>query len=178
MNLIFKIKNGFLLLAGLLLPLFAAAQVEMPASVLGNGGAPVSDGTLRLNGTLAQSAIGVVDGTANKEKIGFWYQARNLLTGIELIDPNVDAHVFRLDQNFPNPADGTTTIPFAVPHTAKVRLLVISSEGRVAGLLVDEELIPGVYQAGMDVSKLAPGIYFYQLFADGILQGSRKMIVN
>jgi hypothetical protein len=175
-RMFFKIKAGPILLIGLFLPLFCTGQVEMPASVLGNGWADLSDGNLQMKGTLAQPLIGVVENAANQKHIGFWYQTRRLLTSVTWVE--ADAPFFELEQNYPNPAYGLTVVPFSVPRSAEVRMVVINSAGREVGVLVEQTLASGKYQAEWDVSQLPPGVYFYQLFADGLLQSSRRLVVQ
>ncbi|MBK8492444.1 MAG: T9SS type A sorting domain-containing protein [Saprospirales bacterium] len=176
MNL-FNIKIIPILLFGLGIPFWTMGQVEMPSSVLGNGGGIMADAQYQLNGTLAQPFIGIVENASNQQYIGFWYQSRKLLSSVVWVEANTDSRVFSLDQNFPNPANSFTTIPFTVPSAAEVRLVVVNSSGKMVGRLVEGTFIPGVYQVEFDVTQLPPGFYFYQLYADGVLQGGRKMVV-
>ena len=95
---------------------------------------------------------------------------------------------FALYQNYPNPFNPSTKIPFTVfgsqfmvhrpLHTA---LKIYNVLGQKVKTLVDEEKLPGIYQAIWDGKDdagedVASGIYFYQLkVRDQIL--TKKMLL-
>jgi photosystem II stability/assembly factor-like uncharacterized protein len=72
---------------------------------------------------------------------------------------------FTLRQNYPNPFNPTTTVAFAVPSAAHVRLTVYDALGREVATLVDQDLSPGSYAAPFNASALSSGVYFYRLSA-------------
>ena len=75
--------------------------------------------------------------------------------------------VLELDQNYPNPAQSVTTIPFSLPSAGPVTLTVYDLLGRRLDVLVDAYKIPGVYEIELDTSAWASGIYLYTLEASG-----------
>lgn len=82
-----------------------------------------------------------------------------------------------LEQNFPNPARGLTTIRFTLPTTGPVRVELFDLLGRRIGILADGTFPAGTHNVSLDVSKLPSGTYFYRLHhADG--QISKRMVVN
>ena len=87
--------------------------------------------------------------------------------------PSADFH---LGQNFPNPFNPQTRIPYEVYHPGYVEIVVHDLLGRVVTRLVNEEKPPGSYVAVWDASTIASGVYFYSLKVMGIVQ-SRKMMV-
>jgi len=78
---------------------------------------------------------------------------------------------FRLEQNYPNPFESSTTIPFAVSEQGAsrwVRLSVYDLQGRRVVVLVDGILAPGPYTAtwdgtGRDGVPVGSGLYVYRL---------------
>lgn len=93
-----------------------------------------------------------------------------------------------LSQNYPNPFNPTTTIPFTVYgsqlmvhgpiHTS---LVVYNLVGQKVRILLDEEMVPGDYQAiwdGKDDNnqRVSSGIYFYR-FKAGDNSETKKMIM-
>ncbi len=77
---------------------------------------------------------------------------------------------YALLQNYPNPFNPETTIEFAIPEQAQVRLEIYDIQGRMIKLLVDELKFVGKYVAlwdGRDSSgnRVASGVYFYKLTA-------------
>jgi hypothetical protein len=72
---------------------------------------------------------------------------------------------FVLHQNYPNPFNPTTTIIYALPHTAFVSLTVFNTLGQPIATLVSGEQEAGSHQAIFDGSNLSSGTYFYRLQA-------------
>ncbi len=72
-----------------------------------------------------------------------------------------------LFQNFPNPFNPSTVIPYTLHRHAHVELTVYDMMGRVAAVLVDREQEPGSYEVRFDGMDLNNGIYFYRLGTGG-----------
>ncbi len=78
---------------------------------------------------------------------------------------------FRLEQNYPNPFQSSTTIPFAVSEQGparRVTLSVYDLQGRRVAVLVDGILAPGSYTATWDGTgrggvPVGSGLYVYRL---------------
>jgi hypothetical protein len=95
-------------------------------------------------------------------------------TGVESRTQSGVAADFRLDQNFPNPFNPSTTIGFQIPQSGKVSLKVYDLLGREVATLVDEELSSGIYSIPFDAQGLASGTYLYRL-QTGTTVLSRKL---
>ncbi len=70
----------------------------------------------------------------------------------------------------------STTIKFALPVDSKVKINVYNSIGQLVETLVDGELGSGYHEVNFDASKLASGVYLYQLQA-GEYNSVKKMIL-
>jgi hypothetical protein len=78
--------------------------------------------------------------------------------------------VYALDQNFPNPFNPTTTIRYALPEVADVRLQIFDITGRQVNVLVNSTQQAGWYDlhwTGQDARgyNLAAGMYFARIQA-------------
>jgi hypothetical protein len=80
---------------------------------------------------------------------------------------------FRLQQNWPNPFNPTTSIGYTVGVVSgqwsvagRVRLAVYDLLGREVAVLVDERKEPGTYTATWDATNTACGVYIYRLAAN------------
>jgi hypothetical protein len=91
-------------------------------------------------------------------------------------EPNSPPAFYDLDQNFPNPFNPVTTIKFALPRSAKVKLAVYNLRGELVRTLVEGELPAGFHARTFDTAGLASGIYLYQLQA-GDFTVTRKMVL-
>jgi hypothetical protein len=150
------------------------AQMVVPNSVLGNGGAVLNDNQYRIGGTLGQPFIGVTQNPSNVNSVGFWYlQSHMLSTDVEQMTSNVLKR-YRLQQNYPNPFNSTTTIQFTLPKRLAVTLKLYDILGGEVATLVDEELEPGEYKVTFEAGGLPSGVYFYRIQAKGFVQ-TRKL---
>ncbi len=95
---------------------------------------------------------------------------------------------FSLGQNFPNPFNPTTTIPFKVKslefgvgRPIYTTLIIYNILGQEVRTLVDENLNSGIYQVIWDAKndrgeKVPSGVYFYRL-KSGDVSEVRKMVL-
>ena len=73
---------------------------------------------------------------------------------------------FVLEANYPNPFNPTTTIRYALPQQASVRLSVHDVQGRLVAVLVEANQATGWHEVTFEAGALPSGVYFYQLEAD------------
>ncbi len=83
---------------------------------------------------------------------------------------------FKLLQNFPNPFNPTTTIKYAVPKEAHVKLTVYNVLGQEIAVLVNGLKSAGYHTVNFDASNLNTGMYIYKLEA-GDFTSIKKMIL-
>jgi Secretion system C-terminal sorting domain len=81
-----------------------------------------------------------------------------------------------LAQNFPNPFNPTTTISFALPEKASVRLEIFNLLGQRVAILADREFTAGNHSLTWEAANAPSGIYFYRLNA-GKESITRKMLL-
>jgi hypothetical protein len=84
---------------------------------------------------------------------------------------------FRLAQNQPNPAKGSTSINFVLRDPGHVSLAIFDILGNKIQLLVDQTMTAGSHTVTVNTEDLSSGIYFYVLKKDGISK-SMKMTVE
>jgi hypothetical protein len=90
---------------------------------------------------------------------------------------NAAAEYFALYQNYPNPFNPATRIQYSIGSLQFVTLKVYDVLGNDAATLVNEEKQAGSYTVEFyPGSKLASGIYFYQLKA-GSYTATKKLII-
>ena len=85
---------------------------------------------------------------------------------------------YDLSQNYPNPFNPATTIQYSIPKSGFVKLVIYDILGKEVETLVNEKLTPGEYSVTFDGSKLASGIYFYQLTVDNQMVETKKMVLT
>ena len=84
---------------------------------------------------------------------------------------------FSLYQNYPNPFNPTTTIEFSLAEKSRAILKVYNVLGQKVATLFDGEMQTGIlYRVPFNASKLASGVYFYQLKTHNAMQ-IKKMIL-
>ena len=90
--------------------------------------------------------------------------------------PHVNEPEFVLEQNYPNPYDGSTRIEFALPYSGNTRFFVTD----VVGRLVHEETATyseGRHTINFEKGSLPSGVYYYGLEFDG-KRRMHKMIIR
>jgi hypothetical protein len=93
-----------------------------------------------------------------------------------VIDEHFQPVEISLEQNYPNPFNPITKIRFRIPEKTYVRLEVYDILGRKVSTLVKREMNAGTYETGFDGSRLASGVYIYQLQVNDFIS-SKKMIL-
>ncbi|MFA5405335.1 MAG: T9SS type A sorting domain-containing protein [Ignavibacteria bacterium] len=85
---------------------------------------------------------------------------------------------YKLEQNFPNPFNPSTTIRFALPKDGFVSLKMYDALGREVETLVSENLSAGIQEVTYDASKLNSGIYFYRIYTNGFTDTKKMVLVK
>ena len=83
---------------------------------------------------------------------------------------------FELHQNYPNPFNPITVIRYELPEATEVTLDVYSVSGQRVASLVNRAQPAGSYTVPFDASRLASGVYIYQLKAGNFLS-TQKMVL-
>jgi hypothetical protein len=162
--------------------------------VNGATGESISTGTWNANTTISKNFNTTLDaawvaancriniyiynassGTSNASEVQSAMKVPVTTTGINHEGSQVPKQ-YVLEQNYPNPFNPTTNIHFAIPKEGDVSLKIYDVTGRLVQTYFDGTMKAGLYNAEVDASNLASGVYFYTLLAKDFVQ-TRKMIV-
>jgi hypothetical protein len=89
----------------------------------------------------------------------------------------IDAEPASLDQNFPNPAIGSTVLSFSLTNPARASLKVYDVAGKEIQTVASGNFQPGKYQYNFSTKGLTKGVYFYRLTTESG-DFNRKMVVE
>ena len=117
------------------------------------------------------------DGTSRSALLWMASYIKNNPLGVKQTASNLPAS-FRLEQNFPNPFNPTTTIEFSVPVRTFVSLKIYDVLGREVRSLVNEEKNIGNYSVIFNASNLSSGVYFYSITAGNFNQFKKLMLLK
>ena len=126
----------------------------------------IRDTTTITNGKLYYR-ITAVDSSGNESVPG--EQITVTITSIDEGEVEIVGE-YKLYQNFPNPFNPTTIIPFKLKERAYVKIMVYDIKGEMLKVLVNETKEAGYYEAEFNGIGFASGIYLYRIEVVG--QGS------
>ncbi len=99
------------------------------------------------------------------------------------VDEKLMPEAVVLGQNFPNPFNPTTVIPFTVAQAGIVELNIYNSLGQKIRTLVNDQYQPGSFSVswnGLDDNgmNVAAGIYIYRLRSAGNVQAKKMLLID
>lgn len=103
--------------------------------------------------------------------------------GLSSVDDLSGAALVKLQQSWPNPVNGSSTIRFELERPSRARLRIFDAAGRLVRTILDEQVAAGSHARvwdGRDEQgrEAASGIYFYELDADGRRLSSKLVQVK
>ncbi len=101
--------------------------------------------------------------------------------GTQMGKPNNNTEInepmeYALFDNFPNPFNPATTINYQLPQSGFVTLKIYDILGEEIAILVNEQRNQGRYSVNFDASRLASGVYIYQIRVNNYIS-SKKMLL-
>lgn len=102
---------------------------------------------------------------------------------VESTDPNLLPQKFDLKPSYPNPFNPSTTIPFDVPKTSKVKLQVYNVLGQRVATLVDRPMQAGYHRVIWNSSatsnmSVASGVYFIRMEAPDFVKSQKIVLIK
>ena len=128
-------------------------------------------GTLHAMGSVNANTYAFTDAGIEPTKTYTYRIAAIDLSGAKTYSPEAEigpdaSSDFTLEQNYPNPASGLTTIRFALPVNAMITLRILDVTGKVVSTeIANESMAVGEQTYMLDASKFASGSYIYELTA-------------
>jgi len=83
-----------------------------------------------------------------------------------------------LHQNYPNPFNPSTNISFTLQENQFVTIKVYNLLGEVETVLVNEDKDAGTHNINFDGSRLASGVYLYQIQTNTSIQNRKMMLIK
>ena len=105
----------------------------------------------------------------------YWYQDSEWSAPGLVTQPGMP-NAYVLSQNFPNPFNAATRIPFALKAQGDVSLTICDLTGREIASLEMGRLPIGYHSVQYDANRLESGLYMYRIECNGFVD-ARKMIV-
>ena len=170
--------NKFLLV--ILLLLFCSFQVNsqsthIPWSAFSSGFGNSNTSSAKLIASAGEPFVGLSVNGNTRIISGFLTFSQTQITGLKN-ESGIIPIDWKLDQNFPNPFNPSTTINYQISKPGLVTLKVYDILGREIIALINENKVAGFYEINFDASKLSSGIYIYQLKSNNFVS-SKKMIL-
>ena len=96
---------------------------------------------------------------------------------------NIIPEDFKVFQNFPNPFNSNSKIKIQISKSevsiqnSEVRIVIYNVIGKEITTLLNQKLLPGIYEINFDGNNLSTGLYFCSLIVDGIRIDTKKLIL-
>ena len=136
-----------------------ADGIRVAAAAVGG----VSDVTVTFAGPTTVEAVALVN------------EAQIMSTTAKIVPVPVE---YSLTQNYPNPFNPTTTIAYALPEAAKVKVSVYNTLGQVVAELANEQMQAGYHTVSWDAGSVASGVYFYRIEANDFTATKRMILMK
>jgi hypothetical protein len=91
---------------------------------------------------------------------------------------NKQPYAFQLYNNYPNPFNPSTTIKYSVAEPVRVFIKVYDLLGKEVATLFEGPRQPGNYTLNFDGSKLASGVYMYQMKAGNYIKTKKFVLLK
>ncbi len=85
---------------------------------------------------------------------------------------------FKLEQNFPNPFNPSTTIQYQLPAAANVTLKIYDALGSEVATLINEKQDAGYREVKFNANRYASGMYIYRLTADKYVSTKKMLLLR
>ncbi len=100
-----------------------------------------------------------------------------VVTGINPLGTNIPDR-YELSQNYPNPFNPVTNIHFSIPKNTNASLKVYNAVGQLMGVYLDGAINAGQYNAEIDATNFASGIYYYTLSTKEFTETKKMILVK
>jgi hypothetical protein len=131
-----------------------------------------------LSGTVENVRIIVSDLNGNVTKKSFTFESISVSAENEAGIPDE----FELLNNYPNPFNPQTSIPFTIPEPTHVQINIYDVLGRFVETIFDERVEAGKHEVSWSVTDtrrgLSTGIYFYQIKAGEFNQVKKMTLIK
>lgn len=136
------------------------------------------DGILNLDFNTGLDSGVVLTVSAN----GYVPYQVNLATSI-ILDADDDNNEplpesFELYQNYPNPANPTTTVGFNLKETGNISLELFNLLGQKVEFIERDNLPSGYNEIELNLAEYPSGVYFYRLTADDLSETRKLMLLK
>ena len=123
----------------------------------------------------------IVEESGSMGNAEIWMDAIGIVDSGETTvgNANIEMPMYaKLNQNFPNPFNPTTTISFELSEASTTTLTVYDTLGRIVTELVNTTLSEGSYSYNFEAPGLSSGIYFYKLNTNTGTQVKKMLLLK
>lgn len=116
-------------------------------------------------------------GWENGNWVTYWKGNFEYVAATGIIEEAVTLNQWRLEDNYPNPFNPSTTISYQLALDSQVDLSIYNLLGQRVSTLVSQKQPAGTYNVEWNASDLPSGVYFYQLQTGSGFVQSKKLVL-
>lgn len=117
------------------------------------------------------------NGSLNVSEVQQGISSTFTVTGINQQGTNIPDK-YELSQNYPNPFNPVTNVHFSIPKSTHATFKIYNAVGQLMGTYLDAFVNAGMYNADIDASNFASGVYYYTLSTPDFTQTKKMILVK
>ncbi len=125
---------------------------------------PANAAIITLGASLPKSAPSAPGNSTDPDELELQELLLKLEAELSVAAANT-ANLFRLESNYPNPFNPTTTIAYELRTTAHVAIKVVNALGEEVATLLDQTQTAGAHTVQWNAAHVPSGVYFVQVQA-------------
>ncbi len=133
--------------------------------------------------TLEPQTYQFVDNTVTSGTYYYRLKQVDIDGSFEIFDRSIEVDVpypaeYELGNNYPNPFNPSTTIPFSLKESGKVKVTVYNILGQEMRVLTNKNYHAGIHKIKFNAAGMTTGVYFYRLEVNGVAFMKKFVLVK
>lgn len=132
------------------------------------GSTQINEIIIEINGSSSSSVVYLLDDLT----------LANVSATTSVLSSNASNNLFNLEQNAPNPFNGSTKISYSLNESSEVSLEVLDVLGNKLYTLANGSMSSGEFSTEFNSKGLQKGVYYYRLKAGSFIETKKMILID